>query len=246
MTKLDRFKGAILGLAAGDALGTSIEFCSPGTFSPLTDMVGGGPFNLKAGQWTDDTSMALCLGESILHCKGFDVGDQMRRYCLWYREGHLSSNGKCFDIGNTVAGALRRYRDDGNPFSGPVALNTAGNGCIMRLAPIPMFFPDLDDVERFAADSARTTHGAEECLDACRLFARIIFRALRGQAKDAVLLGDAASFVAGERIGSRSTQRRELLDIDHLQPRRRIFDDLPSSPVAVPARAGGCVGSCPR
>ncbi len=165
-------------------------------------MVGGGPFRLRPGQWTDDTSMALCLATSLVERGGFDAADQMNRYCRWAKDGYLSSTGTCFDIGNTVACALRRYRDDGNPFAGPIALNTAGNGCIMRLAPIPMFFPDLDDVERFAADSARTTHGAEECLDACRLFARIIFRALRGQPKDAVLLGDAASLVAGERIAA--------------------------------------------
>jgi len=186
----------------GDAVGTTVEFRLRGTFEPMSDMVGGGPFRLRPGQWTDDTSMALCLATSLVERGGFDAADQMNRYCRWAKDGYLSSTGTCFDIGNTVAGALRRYRDDGNPFSGPVALNTAGNGCIMRLAPIPMFFPDLDDVERFAADSARTTHGAEECLDACRLFARIIFRALRGQAKDAVLLGDAASFVAGERIAA--------------------------------------------
>jgi ADP-ribosyl-[dinitrogen reductase] hydrolase len=179
-----------------------VEFRRRGTFEPVSDMVGGGPFRLRPGQWTDDTSMALCLATSLVERGGFDAADQMNRYCRWAKDGYLSSTGTCFDIGNTVAGALRRYRDDGNPFAGPTALNTAGNGCIMRLAPIPMFFPDLDDVERFAADSARTTHGAEECLDACRLFARIIFRALRGQPKDAVLLGDAASLVAGERIAA--------------------------------------------
>src|SRR4051794_8924464 len=63
---LDRYRGAILGLAAGDALGTTLEFAGRGTFDPITDMVGGGPFNLKPGEWTDDTSMALCLAESLI------------------------------------------------------------------------------------------------------------------------------------------------------------------------------------
>ena len=61
---IQRTQGALLGLAAGDALGTTLEFTRPGLFTPITDMVGGGPFRLKAGQWTDDTSMALCLGHS--------------------------------------------------------------------------------------------------------------------------------------------------------------------------------------
>ena len=62
----DRFRGALTGLAACDALGTTVEFCRPGSFTPLTDIVGGGPFGLKPGQWTDDTSMALCLAESMI------------------------------------------------------------------------------------------------------------------------------------------------------------------------------------
>ena len=95
----DRFRGCLLGLAVGDALGTTLEFKLPGTFAPIDDMIGGGPFGLQACQWTDDTSMALCLAESLIECKGFDAADQMRRYARWWREGHLSSIGACFDIG---------------------------------------------------------------------------------------------------------------------------------------------------
>jgi ADP-ribosyl-[dinitrogen reductase] hydrolase len=75
----DRARGALLGLAAGDAVGTTVEFRSPGSFQPLTDMVGGGPFRLEPGQWTDDTSMALCLAESLVDRGGHDPADQMRR-----------------------------------------------------------------------------------------------------------------------------------------------------------------------
>src|SRR5438046_2302543 len=88
-----RFRGALLGLAAGDALGTTLEFSSPGSFTPLTDMVGGGPFGLQPGEWTDDTSMALCLAESLTERRAFDPVDQLKRYLRWSREGHLSSNG---------------------------------------------------------------------------------------------------------------------------------------------------------
>lgn len=72
---IDRFAGCLLGLASGDALGTSVEFKPRGSFEPLTDIIGGGPFNLNPGEWTDDTSMALCLGASLLYRKGFDATD---------------------------------------------------------------------------------------------------------------------------------------------------------------------------
>lgn len=99
---INRYRGALLGLAAGDALGATLEFCPRGTFTPIDDIVGGGAFGLVAGQWTDDTSMALCLAESLIACRGFDMIDQLTRYTRWYREGYLSSTGCCFDIGHTV------------------------------------------------------------------------------------------------------------------------------------------------
>ena len=201
MNPVERFRGCLLGLAVGDAVGTAVEFRQRGTFEPLTDMVGGGPFNLRPGQWTDDTSMALCLATSLVVQGGFDPADQMGRYCRWVDHGYLSSTGTCFDIGTTTVRSLRRYQRDGNPYAGSSDPTLAGNGCIMRLAPIPMYFcPVLETVERCAADSSRTTHGAEECIDACRLFARIVCRALLGRSKDEVLLGDADSFAGGQSV----------------------------------------------
>src|SRR5580704_8550700 len=94
MDELDRAIGAMLGLAVGDAVGTTLEFHPPGSFTPIADMVGGGPFQLKPGEWTDDTSLALCLAESILDTGGMHLEDQLRRYLLWYDEGYLSSNGR--------------------------------------------------------------------------------------------------------------------------------------------------------
>jgi ADP-ribosyl-[dinitrogen reductase] hydrolase len=203
MKTIERFRGCLLGLAAGDAVGTTVEFCHRGTFEPLIDMVGGGPFRLAPGQWTDDTSMALCLATSLVERGEFDARDQMDRYCRWADEGYLSSTGRCFDIGTTVASALRKYKREGNPYAGSTDPNTVGNGCIMRLAPIAMrFFPDLEAVESFAAESSRTTHAAKECIDACRLFAKVICRALLGQTKEDVLLADADSFFTSEGISA--------------------------------------------
>jgi ADP-ribosyl-[dinitrogen reductase] hydrolase len=130
----NRCHGALLGLAAGDAFGTTLEFKSPGTFRPLADMVGGGPFNLQPGQRTDDTGLALCLGKSLVQRQGFDPKDQMDRYVRWWRDGLLSSTGRCFDIGCTVSAALSKYTETGDPFSGSVDPHTAGNGSLMRLA----------------------------------------------------------------------------------------------------------------
>ena len=176
MKLIDKYKGCLLGLACGDAVGTTVEFQAPGTFPPVTDMVGKGPFRLKAGQWTDDMSMALCLAHSMIYKKGFDAVDQMNRYCNWYNHGYMSSTGECFDIGNTVAKALRKYEADGNPYAGSTQYNTAGNGSIMRLAPVPMFYyPSYEDVVHYSAESSKTTHGTDECLDACKLLGSILF-----------------------------------------------------------------------
>ena len=183
-----RFLGALIGLAAGDALGTTLEFRSPGTFTPLTDMVGGGPFRLEAGQWTDDTSMALCLAESLVEMDGFDPADQMRRYVRWNKEGYLSSTGRCFDIGNTVSSALRRFSLTGDPFSGSSDPNTAGNGSLMRLAPVPMFYAHTaEEAIQRCAESSKTTHAAPEAVDACRFFGGMLVGALLGESKENLL-----------------------------------------------------------
>jgi ADP-ribosylglycohydrolase len=104
----EKYRGALLGLAIGDALGTTLEFKPPGTFKPITDISGGGPFNLKPGEWTDDTTMALFLAESLVQWRGFDAKDQMDRYCRWQEEGYLSSNGRCFDISCVLALAMAK------------------------------------------------------------------------------------------------------------------------------------------
>lgn len=192
MNQLERFRGCLLGLAAGDAVGTTVEFSSRGSFCPLADMVGGGPFNLKPGQWTDDTSMALCLATSLIYCNGFDPVDQMNRYCNWYEHGYLSATGECFDIGNTVRDALQRYKRTGQPFSGLASPLSAGNGSLMRLAPVPMFyFHDRDSALLHCGESSRTTHAAPECVDACRVFGDMLLRALAGGNKNDVLFGCA-------------------------------------------------------
>ncbi|HOY73852.1 MAG TPA: ADP-ribosylglycohydrolase family protein [Bacteroidales bacterium] len=201
MDLVDRYTGCLLGLACGDAVGTTLEFKPRGSFEPITDMVGGGPFNLEAGQWTDDTSMALCLAESLIEKKGFEPLDQMERYVRWYRTGYLSSTGVCFDIGGTTASALRRFEKTHDPFSGPTDSHSAGNGSLMRLAPVPLFFfPDRDAMIFYAGESSRTTHGAQVCIDACRLFASILYNALSGMDKERVLFDHDEAIVESPAI----------------------------------------------
>ncbi len=184
----ERYVGAMLGLACGDAIGTTVEFSPRGSFTPVTDMTGGGPFALKPGQWTDDTSMALCLAESLLTKGCFDPADQMGRYLNWWRWGYLGATGSCFDIGMTVRDALARFEASGNPYSGSTDANSAGNGSLMRLAPVILFaHGDLENVHKYAADSSRTTHGAAEAVESCQLFGEIISAALSGKPKQALL-----------------------------------------------------------
>jgi len=188
-TGADRFRGCLLGLAVGDAVGTTVEFSAPGSFEPVTDMVGGGPFRLDPGRWTDDTSMALCLAASLLERGGFDPTDQMRRYVRWRREGYLSSiDGPAFDVGGTVGRALSRFERTGEAFSGSDDPWSAGNGSLMRLAPVPMRFAgDAARAVELSGESSRTTHGARECIDACRFFGGLLVGALAGAAKEALL-----------------------------------------------------------
>jgi ADP-ribosyl-[dinitrogen reductase] hydrolase len=183
-----RYLGTLLGLACGDAVGTTVEFSPRGSFKPVTDMVGGGPFKLKPGQWTDDTSMALCLADSLLSKGKFDARDQMVRYTDWRHRGYLSSTGRCFDIGMTVSKALEKFSISGEPFSGSTDPHSAGNGSLMRLAPVVLFaYPDFPAVLAFAADSSVTTHGAPEAVESCQLFAAFLYAALAGHSKDARL-----------------------------------------------------------
>ena len=222
-----RFQGCLMGLAAGDAVGTTVEFRPRGSFPPVVDMVGGGPFGLKPGDWTDDTSMALCLATSLVEQGKFDPSDQVERYCRWQETGYLSSTGTCFDIGNTVAQALAQYRLTQEPFSGSTAPRTAGNGCIMRLAPVPMFFAaDPPAAIYQSGQSARTTHGAYECVAASRLFGGMLVAALRGESKNQVLGGQADLDDVPASIGAIAAGQYRLKSANDIRGNGYVVDSL--------------------
>lgn len=183
-----RFRGALLGLAIGDALGTTLEFSMRPENESHREIIGGGPFNLNAGEWTDDTSMALCLAYSLLRSNGFSARDQMDLYQAWRKEGFFSSNGKCFDIGNTVRHALQSFESSDNPIAGSSDEFSAGNGALMRLAPVVLFFASnfTSAIEK-AGESSKTTHGNIQSVDACRYYSGLMLGVIRGDSKEEIL-----------------------------------------------------------
>lgn len=189
---IDRCRGTLLGLAIGDALGAAVEFQRPGTFPPVLGYRDGGPHGLAAGEWTDDTSMALALGDSLVN-RGWDLADQARRYVAWWREGAYSITGSCFDIGLTVVGALERFSADGDPLlSGDPSERASGNGSIMRLAPVPIRYSGLlgadpAQIACRAEESSLPTHASPQCLSACRYFALVLSGLIEGVSRDEVL-----------------------------------------------------------
>jgi ADP-ribosylglycohydrolase len=178
----------MLGMAAGDALGTTLEFRPPGSFTPIEDMVGGGPFGLRAGEWTDDTSMALCLAESLIETGRSDSVDQLERYVRWWRHGHMSSTGECFDIGTQTSQALAHFERTRSSSPASPDPDEAGNGSIMRLAPVPIAFAaDIEAAIARSAESSMTTHPAPRPVDACRYLGALIAGAVTGTPKDELL-----------------------------------------------------------
>lgn len=188
MDARDRIRGSLVGLATGDALGAAVEFLPPGTFPPVTDLRGGGPHGLEAGYWTDDTSLALCLAESLVERRGFDPRDQLARYLAWYRDGHLSATGHCFDIGVTTLAALRRFEATGDPDAGLKSEPSAGNGSLMRVAPVPLaYYRDPALAVELSGRSSSTTHALPVCIDACRYYGALIAGAMRDVSKEELL-----------------------------------------------------------
>src|SRR5262249_970664 len=166
--RCDRAIGTMLGLAIGDAIGTTLEFSVRDARQPVTDMVGGGPFRLKPGEWTDDTAMALCLADSLLARNHLDQRDLMQRFCRWWRSGENSCTGTCFDIGNATRKALIRFERTGDPVSGSTDPQSAGNGSLMRLAPAAIrHHADLASAIEVARGQSVTTHAAAASVDAC-------------------------------------------------------------------------------
>ncbi len=182
----------MIGLAVGDALGAAVEFQYPGSFDTVIGYRGGGPHGLEAGEWTDDTSLALALADSIASV-GWDLNDQAERYLQWWIKGKYSVNGRCFDIGIATRNALSRYADTKDALtSGDPSEKASGNGSIMRLAPVPIrycgLYPgDIEQLSRLADESSLPTHASEQCRSACRYLATVLAALMQGEDRRAVL-----------------------------------------------------------
>ena len=212
---MDRAVGALLGLATGDAIGTALEFKSRDSYRPLTDMVGGGPFGLQPGQWTDDTAMALAMADSLIEHDGLDEVDLMRRFVRWHEQGEYSCTGTCFDIGITTRQALDRWKRTNNAVAGSTDPKSAGNGSLMRLAPVAIrFWRDRDRLRDAAARQSRTTHAAPEAVDACVTYAGLLADAIEGRPRSEILR-DRSDHFAGAigpiMAGSWRGKRREAI-----------------------------------
>jgi ADP-ribosylglycohydrolase len=187
-TLRERFQGALVGLAVGDALAAHTQFRKPGSFAAVGDLLGGGPFDQPRGAWTDDTAMALLLAESLLEREGFDAHDQVQRYARWQREGYGSATGQCVGISASVARALATAQYKRQPFAGSHDPEQLDKDPLSRVAPPVMyFFADAATAVAKASEAARLTAQAPMVLDCVRLFAAMVHQALSGRDKEAVL-----------------------------------------------------------
>ena len=204
---LSRARGALVGLAVGDAVGTTNEFKVAGTFKPITDMVGGGPFLLKPGQWTDDTSMALCIADSLLAKGRYDSFDVMERYQRWFSKGYRSSTDRCFDIGGQVRAALFDFEHEQRVPVTAERSDRAGNGAIMRLAPVVIAgfeHREIREIVVTAGLSARETHYSVEAEAATEVFAALLVGALLGWAPEHIInVGWASTGPAFDEMAAR-------------------------------------------
>ena len=197
-----RFQGTLLGLAAGDAVAVATQHRRPGRFTPVGDMLGGGPFDLPRGGWSDDTAMALCLAESLLDRDGFDARDQVARYRRWQQEGYLSATGQCVGITARTARALALAQWRDQPFSGTHDPGVLDPESLSRVAPVVMYFfahgPTFAAEQ--AAEAARTTCQAPLVLGSCRALAEALHAALSGRPKSTILAAARAGAAPAARV----------------------------------------------
>lgn len=239
---IDNIRGLLLGLAVGDAVGTTNEFSfynkmithASSVEHPIVDMIGGGPFNLEPGEWTDDTSMALCLADSLIEKDGFDPIDQLEKYNKWRYEGYNSVTGKCFDIGSTTSAALLDFTIYGRPYSPNTSRQSAGNGSLMRLAPVIIYYSyDAEKVVHYAGLSSATTHAAPQAVDACRFFARLVQNVLQNAcnkdiqlSKDELLNVKMDDLNLDSEVYDAANIDYRLLTISDINPSGYVVDSL--------------------
>lgn len=184
----DKFYGTLFGLAVGDALGAPIEPEPIGERDRMESLGDARKCGMLPGVWTDDTSMTLCLLESLVEKRGVNLKDQMIRYIKWYREGYMTPHGSCDDIGKECVSAIEQYTRTGN--IGSSKSTQQGNGSLMRTAAVALFNSDINDINNIieiAVKCSTVTHGSKIASDACAFYTKLIVHALNGSTKEEIL-----------------------------------------------------------
>ncbi len=174
--------GAVMGLCVADALGVPVEFESRRTLNkePVINMRSFGTYNQPQGTWSDDSSMTLCLLNSL--SKGLNYNDIMLNFLKWFANGDYTPHGKTFDVGNATREAINAYKKGTDPLKcGGKDEYSNGNGSLMRTLPIVFYLQSIYGNEITKNEDAMTiihnisslTHAHNRCLIACGIYSSI-------------------------------------------------------------------------
>lgn len=209
----DRFRGLLLGLALGDALGSTLQHRRPGTFNRVADLLGGGPFDIPRGAWTDDAATALHCAESFIAMGRFSVEDIGARWTRWRQSGEGAATAQCLGISAALASALSRR-------PGMADINAMDGEPFPRVAIAAAFgLGDAESARHMVGDLTRLTHPSALVLHAADAYMSLILNALDGVSHDRLLAPplmssdtiDAQSAV-GEKAESPLQQWRQQVD----------------------------------
>jgi ADP-ribosyl-[dinitrogen reductase] hydrolase len=183
---VDKVQACFLGLAVGDALGVPVEFRDRSYFRdhPVKEMLGYGTWNQPPGTWSDDSSLAFCLADSLV--SGYDLNDVARKFIAWNYEGYWGAHYKCFDIGGATRTAILALKKGESPlFSGGLDEDSNGNGSLMRIAPAAFYFSNLTDDELFqrVKEVSSITHAHFRSVFSCYIFCKFLIELALGQDK---------------------------------------------------------------
>ncbi|MFO7814441.1 MAG: ADP-ribosylglycohydrolase family protein [Halanaerobiales bacterium] len=223
----NKFKGALLGLIVGDALGARYEGMSGDNINFKGKMKGGGPHNISAGQWTDDTSLALCLAESLIK-DGFDLESQLARYAKWFKDGYLSSKDRAFGIGRNTSISITDYIQ--NEILPPAREDAAGNGSIMRLAPVPMYFINsYKKTVHYSGKSSLATHNNPMAVDSCKYLGSFIFYSIHNKDKNFLINESYKGLELDNRVLKTLNISYDKLAEDEINPDGFVLNTLKAS-----------------
>lgn len=184
----DRLEGAFWGLATGDALGAPLEFYKRDALPEVRDMIGGGKFRLPPGSWTDDTSMALCLADSLAQFPELDSAHLLNCFWTWASENTYCSQPKSFGFGQNTIRTLIKFHNTGQTIASSTGKRSDGNGSVMRLAPVAVrHHNSLSTIQQLSRKQSYTTHASQKGADCCELLGGLLFHLFHGRSLEAAL-----------------------------------------------------------